>query len=126
MNWISELKENEIFVFGSNLAGIHGAGAARLAYDKFGAVWGQGVGLAGQTYAIPTKDERVVTLPLNDIKVYVEDFIGHCRIRPDLKFLVTPIGCGLAGYSPHQISPMFEGARNLDNVVLPKEFERKV
>ena len=89
---ISELKENEIFVFGSNLAGFHGGGAAHVAYKKFGAVWGQGVGLQGQSYAIPTMQGGVET-----IKPYVDEFIEFAKAHPEYKFLVTLIGCGIAG-----------------------------
>ncbi len=90
---ISELKENEIFVFGSNLAGHHGGGAARLAYNRFGAIWGQGVGLQGQSFAIPTMQGGVET-----IKSYVDEFIRFAEQHPEYKFLVTRIGCGIAGF----------------------------
>ena len=105
-----------IFVFGSNEAGIHGAGAARQALDEFGAIYGQGVGLQGNSYAIPTKDAHIRTLPLHVIDEYVREFLRFARSRPDLSFAVTAIGCGLAGYSPDQIRPMFEGAT--ENVFL--------
>lgn len=120
-NNISKLQQNEIFVFGSNEAGIHGAGAARLAYEKFGAVWGKGFGLYGQTYAIPTKDKQIETLPLQRIKEYVDTFLFFAKVNPQYNFLVTQIGCGLAGYKPHQIGPLFKG--NSTNVILPKEFQ---
>ena len=90
---ISELKENEIFVFGSNLAGAHGGGAARFAYERLGAVWGEGVGLHGQTYAIPTMQGGVET-----IKPYVDAFIRFAKEHNRLTFLVTRIGCGIAGF----------------------------
>lgn len=111
---------SEIFVFGSNLAGRHGKGAALFARQKRGAVYGQGVGLQGSSYAIPTKDERISTLPLDRIEPYVREFIRFATERPDLSFQVTAIGCGLAGYSPEQIAPMFEGAPA--NCRLPDEF----
>jgi len=98
----------DIFVFGSNLAGIHGAGAARYALNNCGAIWGHGVGLQGSSYAIPTRDHRIKTLPLETIQKYVDDFIQFARSTPNLTFEVTPIGCGLAGYSVYQIAPMFE------------------
>ena len=101
---ISELKENEIFVFGSNLAGFHGGGAAHVAYKKFGAVWGQGVGLQGQSYAIPTMQGGVET-----IKPYVDEFIEFAKAHPEYKFLVTLIGCGIAGFLPSDIAPLFNG-----------------
>ena len=114
---ISELKENEIFVFGSNLAGAHGGGAARLAYRKFGAVWGEGVGLHGRTYAIPTMQGGVQT-----IKPYVDEFIRFAKEHPSLTFLVTRIGCGIAGFQDRDIAPLFKAAINVDNIILPKGF----
>jgi hypothetical protein len=114
---ISELKPNEIFVFGSNLAGSHGGGAARLAYNRFGAVWGQGVGLQGQSYGIPTMQGGVET-----IKPYVDEFIAFAKQHPEYKFLVTKIGCGIAGFAVEEIAPLFAGALDMDNVVLPEEF----
>ena len=114
-DFITELKENEVFVFGSNLSGFHGGGAARIAADKFGAVWGQGVGLQGQSYAIPTMQGGVDT-----IKPYVDDFIAFAKCHPELIFLVTKIGCGIAGFTEEEIAPLFRDAHSLDNVVLPK------
>jgi hypothetical protein len=114
---ITELKQNEIFVFGSNLAGAHGGGAARLAYERFGAVWGQGVGLQGQSYAIPTMQGGVET-----IKPYVDEFIRIAKTRPDLKFYVTQIGCGIAGFNVEEIAPLFQDAMRIENIILPKVF----
>lgn len=114
---ISDLRENEIFVFGSNLAGMHAGGAARLAFRKFGAVWGQGVGLQGRSYAIPTMQGGVET-----IRPYVVEFIAFAAARPQLTFLVTQIGCGIAGFSPRQIAPLFESARHVENIFLPSCF----
>ena len=114
---IADLRENEVFVFGSNLAGMHAGGAARLAFRKFGAVWGQGVGLQGRSYAIPTMQEGVET-----IRPHVEAFIGFAREHPQLTFLVTQIGCGIAGFSPRQIAPLFEPARRVENIFLPACF----
>jgi hypothetical protein len=119
-NNIVSLKPYEIFVFGSNEAGIHGAGAARVARDLFGAKIGQGVGRTGQTYAIPTKDHMIKTLDLEKIKKYVDSFIEESKNYPYLTFLVTEIGCGLAGYTIKDIAPMFKNAP--DNVILPKKF----
>ena len=116
-NMISALKENEIFVFGSNLGGMHGGGAARAAYNRFGAVWGQGVGLQGQSYAIPTMQGGVET-----IKPYVDEFIAFAQAHPELKFLVTRIGCGIAGFRDEQIAPLFAAAIDQDNIILPREF----
>ena len=114
---ISKLDDNEIFVFGSNLQGMHGGGAARVAYDRFGAVWGVGVGLTGRAYAIPTMQGGVDT-----IKPYVNQFIDFAKNSPALKFLVTRIGCGIAGFTDAEMAPLFADALNLDNVYLPKAF----
>ena len=114
---ISELKENEIFVFGSNLGGFHGGGAARAALNHFGAVWGQGVGLQGQSYAIPTMHGGPAT-----IKPYVDEFVEFAAAHPELKFLVTRIGCGIAGFTPEEIAPLFANAIDHDNIILPKDF----
>lgn len=114
---ITSLAENEIFVFGSNLAGAHGGGAARLAYERFGAVWGEGIGLHGQTYAIPTMQGGVET-----IKPYVDEFIRFAKKKTHLTFLVTRIGCGIAGFRDEQIAPLFKEAAGIENIVLPKEF----
>ena len=99
-----------IFVFGSNLAGIHGAGAALYARKHHGAILGQGIGLQGDSYAIPTKDKKIKTLPLEQIKPYVDEFILFAKSHPELTFQVTRIGCGLAGYTDKDISPMFKDA----------------
>jgi len=115
---ITELKPNEIFVFGSNLAGAHGGGAARLAYNRFGAIWGQGVGLQGQSYAIPTMQGGVDT-----IKPYVDEFIRFAKQHPEQKFLVTKIGCGIAGFKVDEIAPLFYHAIDSENIVLPKDFD---
>ena len=114
---IIRLEPNEIFVFGSNLAGAHGGGAARIALDCFGAVWGQGVGLQGQSYAIPTMQGGVET-----IKPYVDEFIEFAKVHPELKFLVTRIGCGIAGFRDEEIAPLTTDAIEVENVILPKEF----
>lgn len=103
----SELLPNEIFVFGSNLGGIHGSGAAKVARYKFGAVWGQGIGFTGNCYAIPTKDHQIKTLPLLTIKKYVNLFKAQAALAVNKKFIVTQIGCGLAGYAAGDIAPMF-------------------
>lgn len=116
-DFIRSLEKNEIFVFGSNLAGMHMGGAARIAMDKFGAVWGQGVGLQGQSYAIPTMQGGVET-----IKPYVDEFIEFAKQHPEYKFLVTRIGCGIAGFTDEEIAPLFLEAQKLDNVYLPKSF----
>ena len=114
---IRHLGPNEIFVFGSNLQGMHGGGAARIAVERFGAIMGQGVGLQGQSYAIPTMQGGV-----NTILPYVEEFITFARQHPELTFLVTKIGCGIAGFTPAQIAPLFAGAVEVENIHLPQDF----
>ena len=114
---ITVLRADEVFVFGSNLAGMHGGGAARLAYERFGAVWGCGVGLQGQSYAIPTMQGGVET-----IKPYVDEFIDFARSRPDLFFYVTRIGCGIAGFADAEIAPLFADACAVPNICLPESF----
>lgn len=116
-DFIRELKENEIFVFGSNLEGMHGGGAARIAYKKFGAIWGQGVGLQGQSYGIPTMHGGV-----EDIKPYVDEFIEFAKSHPELTFLVTRIGCGIAGFRDEEIAPLFKECIEINNVILPRSF----
>ena len=115
--WIDSLKENEIFVFGSNLAGMHGGGAARIARLHFGAVMGKGVGLQGQSYAIPTMQGGVET-----IRPYVDRFIAYAKRHPEKHFLVTPIGCGIAGFEAEDIAPLFESAKRMKNISLPESF----
>ena len=112
-----ELKPKEIFVFGSNLAGAHGGGAAWLAYNRFGAIWGQGTGLQGQSYGIPTMQGGVET-----IRPYVDEFISFAKTRPDLKFYVTQIGCGIAGFRVGEIAPLFQAAVDVENIILPQAF----
>ena len=114
---ISKLKKNEIFVFGSNLQGMHGGGAAYAAVSKFGAVMGQGVGLQGQSYAIPTMQGGVET-----IKPYVDEFIEFAKAHTEYKFLVTRIGCGIAGFDDREIAPLFKEAMDVENIYLPQEF----
>jgi len=104
--------KTEIFVFGSNLAGRHGAGAAAIAASKFLAEGGKGVGYAGRSYAIPTKDVNIDTMPLREIAPYVKAFVKFTQEHPHLTFFVTRIGCVLAGYKNSQIAPMFKGAIN--------------
>lgn len=100
-------RDGEIFVFGSNLAGRHGKGAALSALRYHGAVYGQGIGRQGRAYAIPTKDGDLVTLSLDAIKSYVDEFLQHVREHPNEQFFLTPLGTGLAGYKPADIAPMF-------------------
>ena len=115
--FISELNDREIFVFGSNLQGMHGGGAARVAHRKFGAEWGVGVGLTGQTYAIPTMQGGVET-----IAPYVDEFIEFASNHKELKFYVTRIGCGIAGFRDEEIAPLFRNALGEANIILPQTF----
>lgn len=114
---ISELKENEIFVFGSNIHGYHGGGAASFACRKLGAVWGVGEGLTGKCYALPTMEGGV-----DYVDGKVKTFIECAKAHPELRFLVTRIGCGIAGFTDDEIGPLFKDAIALENVILPKEF----
>lgn len=116
-DYITDLKPDEVFVFGSNLAGMHGGGAARVAFRQFGAVMGCGVGLRGQSYAIPTMQGGVET-----IKPYVDGFIAFAKSHPELFFYVTRIGCGIAGFKDKEIAPLFSAAMDVENVCLPKSF----
>ncbi len=116
-NFVKTLKNNEIFVFGSNLAGAHGGGAARIAYEQFGAEWGVGIGMTGRCYAIPTMQGGVET-----IQPYVDDFIAYAEKHPEYLFLVTRIGCGIAGFSDEEIAPLFAKAMGMDNIALPESF----
>lgn len=118
-SFINALAPNEVFVFGSNLEGFHGGGAARIALKRFGAVWGKGVGHYGQSYAIPTMQGGVDT-----IRPYVDQFIEYADVHPELVFLVTRIGCGIAGFDDSDIAPLFAKAVDMKNVKLPKSFAR--
>ena len=114
---ITSLAPNEVFVFGSNLSGMHGGGAAWVAYRKFGAIMGQGVGLQGQSYGIPTMQGGVET-----IRPYVDEFIEFAKKNPDLTFLVTRIGCGIAGFRDEENDPLLETAHNVKNIILPPKW----
>ena len=118
---ITSLAQNEVFVFGSNLQGSHGGGAAAAAVRYFGAIWGQGVGMQGQCYAIPTMHGGV-----DVIRPYVDEFIEFAKGHPELTFLVTRIGCGIAGFRDEQMAPLFADALELPNVVLPKSFVKVI
>ena len=109
-----------VFVFDSNEAGIHGAGAAKYARLHHGAIMGQGIGLQGSSYALPTKGVNISFMPLEDIGRHVSAFIQFTKIRPDLTFRVTRVGCGLAGFTDEDIAPLFKEALPLKNVRLPK------
>ena len=114
---IDTLEKDEMFVFGSNLAGHHMGGAARVANIKFGAEWGVGVGLTGQSYAIPTMQGGVET-----IRPYVDEFIEFANQHQNMKFLVTRIGCGIAGFNDEEIAPLFRKAVSVCNIYLPQKF----
>jgi hypothetical protein len=116
---LSSLKDDEIFVFGSNLAGMHGGGAARTAVLQFGAIMGQGVGLQGQSYGIPTMHGGV-----ESIRPYVDEFIDFAREHKEYFFYVTRIGCGIAGFRDEEIAPLFAAALNEDNICLPASFAK--
>ena len=116
-DFITELRPDEVFVFGSNLAGSHGGGAAYVAWRKFGAIMGQGVGLQGQSYGIPTMQGGVET-----IRPYVDDFITFAKAHPELYFYVTRIGCGIAGFRDEEIAPLFRDAVRVPNIRLPESF----
>lgn len=116
-DFITHLNKGEIFVFGSNLKGLHGGGAARLAYERFGAIWGQGVGMQGQSYGIPTMHGGV-----DAIKPYVDEFIEFAKNHTEYTFLVTKIGCGIAGFKEEEIAPLFADAVSVDNIILPESF----
>lgn len=111
-------ESSRIFVFGSNLAGRHGKGAALTARDQHGAVYGVGRGPTGRSYAIPTKDERLNILSLSEISIYVQEFIAYAYAHPELTFEVTKVGCGLAGYTQMDIAPLFRDCPS--NCRLPK------
>ena len=111
----------QIFVFGSNLAGRHGKGAALAAKQEHGAIYGKGVGMQGCSYAIPTKDENLNILNLDTIQGHVFVFLAFAAEHPEMQFNITRIGCGLAGYHDAQIAPMFESAP--ENCVLPEDWE---
>lgn len=116
---ISELRPDEVFVFGSNLEGMHGGGAAWVAFQKFGAVLGCGVSLRGQSYAIPTMQGGVET-----IKPYTDEFVSFAAVHPELFFYVTRIGCGIAGFKEKEIAPLFADVVRLENVCLPEGFAK--
>ena len=116
-NFITSLASNEIFVFGSNLYGAHGGGAAHIAHARFGAVWGVGVGPTGQCYAIPTMQGGVET-----IAPYVNDFVAYAKEHTEQHFLVTRIGCGIAGFTDEQMAPLFKDLLNLPNISMPKRW----
>jgi hypothetical protein len=123
---VSKLEIGQIFVFGSNTKGAHGKGAAKKALT-WGAIYGQGDGLQGRTYGIPTKGRNMkISLTISEIKPYVDDFIEFAKINPQLTFLLTEVGCGLAGYKPKDIAPLFEKSITVNNIWLPQRFWHKL
>ncbi len=123
---IKALEDGHIFVFGSNEGGRHGKGAAKTALG-WGAKWGQAAGLQGKTYGIPTKDKSIRrVLTVDEIKVYVDTFIDFAKANPQLIFMTTEIGCGLSGYKPKDIAPLFENAITVTNIYLPARFWHKL
>lgn len=123
---IVNLNPNEVFVFGSNLSGRHGKGAAKTALS-WGAKWGVASGMQGKTYGIPTKDASITrTLTINEIKPFVDEFIDWATHHTGNIFLVTEIGCGLAGYKPKDIAPLFARAVDVENIYMPVRFWHKL
>jgi hypothetical protein len=123
---IKKLEQGHIFVFGSNLSGRHGKGAAKTALG-WGAKWGQAAGLQGRTYGIPTKDASIRrTLTIKEIKPFVDEFIEFSKNNPNLIFLVTEVGCGLAGHKQKDIAPLFVNAVDVENIYLPEKFWHKL
>ena len=119
---ITKLEDNQVFVFGSNEGGRHGKGAAKTAL-KWGAKYGQAEGLQGKTYGIPTVNSSISNnLSVDKIKIYVDRFVLFAKARQDLHFLVTEIGCGLAGMSHKQIAPLFKDTKSIENISLPRKF----
>lgn len=119
-NHISTLEDKQIFVFGSNEQGMHCGGAARTAVEKFGAIMGQGEGLQGQSYAIPTMEG------IDSMRKAINRFIEYAKEHPELTFLVTRIGCGIAGYKEEEVAPLFAEAKDISNIYLPREFWNKI
>ena len=120
--FIKELQRNQIFVFGSNLSGIHGAGAAKTA-RKWGAKMGVGEGQMGNTYGLPTVGEKLRhTLSLTKIEKHAEKFLKYAEENPELEFLLTEVGCGLAGHTVEEVAPLFMDGVELPNIVWPKSF----
>lgn len=113
---IDQLEDDEIFVFGSNVNGSHNVGAAATAMRKFGAIWGQGEGLQGQSYAIPTMEG------IDKMRAAISRFAQFAEQHPEMRFLVTRIGCGIAGYTVEQVAPLFRDCIHIENIALPYDF----
>lgn len=121
-NQINELEPNQVFVFGSNTKGYHGGGAAYFAHKNFGAEWGIAEGVSGKTYAIPTCDTRIKKIDIEELSLSIDRFVGYACGNPEYIFLVTPIGCGIAGFTPDEIAPLFLLAKHVENIHLPESF----
>lgn len=119
---IEKLDRGQVFVFGSNKAGFHAGGAAKKAARCFGAINGEGFGLMGDSFAIPTKDFELETMEIGEIREYVDVFIKAAYYHEEKTFLVTEIGCGIAGYEPKDIAPLFKQTADIENIHLPKRF----
>lgn len=119
---VTRLPDDQVFVFGSNLAGLHRGGAARTAKDHFGALQGVGRGWSGQSFAIPTLNEHFQPMPLSQIEYYLQDFKLYTKNHPKQTYFITAIGCGGAGYQPKDIAPLFKDIAN--NVILPIRFQK--
>lgn len=115
---------DKIFVFGSNLAGRHGKGAAKIAKEKFGAIYGKGIGIMGSSYAIPTKDKLLKSLPLKEINSFILKFIEYVNLNQDKEFFVTSVGCGLAGYTDKDIAPFFKPLSKNKNCSFPENWKK--
>lgn len=120
-NIVTALPEDTVFVFGSNMAGQHTHGAARIAQQYFGAMKNVGRGWAGQSFAIPTLNEHLQRVPLSQIEHYIDDFKIYVKHHPKIKYFITALGCGIAGYKVSEIAPLFKGIH--DNVILPESFK---
>ena len=116
-------QNGEVFVFGSNLAGRHGAGAARVAYEKFGAIMGKGCGMQGQSYAIPTKNENIISMDMFSIKAHVDQFCKFVLDHQELNFFLTAVGCGLAHKSHKEMASLFTSLTKCDNISIPHDWE---
>jgi hypothetical protein len=119
---IRTLNENQVYCFGSNESGIHGKGSAKIAAERFGAKAGVGFGLEGQSFAIPTKDKKIKTLAIVQIKYFIDQFIIFAKRKQNLVFYVLEIGCMNAGYQPKDIAPLFKDAIDVENIFLPESF----
>jgi hypothetical protein len=116
------LPEGMIFVFGSNLSGFHGAGAAKYAHQYYGAEMGVGEGFTGKCYALPTKDKNIRTLPIQDVRYHIAKFFTEASVKQTLTFKFTPVGCGLAGFTVHEMSSIVRSLGAPSNVLFTNEW----